>query len=165
MGQVFTGALGIVTANGSDRPIALMRNISSNENYNRQPIGGLGTIYDKEAPVTKFTATMNADYYLVDWDGGSNRIIGVKRLQIKSYAEFENNVVLDDNGLTVSVFKKYKDGLDSNGNIIANTIPAFILTRVFLNSEGFNLPENAVGSHTQSFMVLDPIVYSHSQLT
>ncbi len=156
-GKVFTGALGIVKIGST--VIGKMQSISANENYNRTAIGGIGTIYDTDVPITKFSGSFTAAYTLIDWNLAA-RIEGQKRVGVGSAAQFEMNAILADTPITIDVYKKVSDGLDGNGNVKQDANLAFQINDCYMDSESFNLAEGGVGSHNQSFRYLTPIMYA-----
>ena len=154
--KVLTGALAIVKVQGN--VIGKMRTVSWQENLRRQPVRGIGTILVGEAPVVEHGGTLNAEFYEIDWaKSGFPKAI---RRDVQTKQEFEDNVLLNHDGIQVDIFKKIQDYIDSStGKIIAKAIPHAVITRVLIEQDGVNVNEGQVSGRNQSFQFLDPIVY------
>ena len=155
MGKVFTGALAFVKVEGV--VVGRMQNIRASEQFTRARVGGLGTILPQEVPVTQWAGSFNCSFYLIDWDKA--RIASSIRRDVQTNQEFEDYLLLQENGIQLDVFKKVSDAIDPE-TLLPRPIlkPAFIIRGAFTDSEAFNLAENQVGGHDQSFMYINPII-------
>jgi hypothetical protein len=164
---VLTGAIAIIIVN--NKPVGLMRDIRINENARRQPVKGLGTILPKEAPVTDWNGTVSCSFYEIDYaESGIERAIrrdvGVGNAESQvaigiSTPNFEDNLVLDEFGVQINLFKKVKDIIDpATGLIIPNKVPYAIVTRCMIEGDNINISEGSVAGRDQSFMFLDPVI-------
>lgn len=166
-GQVLTGALAIIKVNGV--AVGLMRNVRVNESMRRVPVRGLGSILPKEAPVTEWAGTLSCSFWEIDYtkSGIPNAIrrdvgLGNQASQIAggiNSANFEDNLVLDAEGVQVDLFKKVTDVIDPNtGLITPKAIPYAIIGRVLIESDNITIDEGNVSGRDQSFQFLDPVV-------
>lgn len=154
--QSFTGAMALITIGTDPTPIGKMKDIRCTENMTRARVGGLGTILPLEVPIMQWAGTFTTSYYLIDWDKA--KMSGSIRRDVSTNQQFEDYLVLQEQGITVNVFKKISDGLDSRGLPIPDRKPFAIIRRAYTDSEAFSLAEGQVGGHDQSFQYLDPIL-------
>jgi hypothetical protein len=166
---VLTGALAIVIVN--NKPVGLMKNIRAAENTSRAQVRGLGSILPKEAPVTAWSGTVSCSFYEIDFKksgvpGATRRDVGAgngaSQVTIgNNVPSYEDQLVLDTEGVQLNIFKKIKDVLDpATGLIIPGKVPYAIITRVLIESDSINIDEGSVAGRDQSFQFLDPITYS-----
>lgn len=167
-GQVFTGALAIIKVNG--QPIGRMRNVRFSESIRRIPIRQLGSILAKEAAAVEHSGTISCSFWEINYavSGVPNAIrrdvgLGNAASQIATgnpQTNFEDNVVLDQNGVTLDVYKKVKDAVDpATGLLIPGVIPYAIINKCFIESDNVNIDEGNVSGRDQSFVFLDPIIF------
>jgi len=165
---VFTGALGIIKVNG--QAVGLMRNIRISESTRRVPVRGLGSILPLEAPVTEWSGTISCSFWEIDYlnsgiPGAILRKVGLgnQASQIAfgiNTPNFEDNVVLDTEGVEIDVYKKVTDVIDpTTGLITPKLAPYAIIGRCLIESDNVNLDEGNISGRDQSFQYLDPIVF------
>ena len=167
--KVLTGAIAIVVVDG--KAVGLMKDIRDNEDVRRMRVGGIGTVLPQELPVTEWNGSISCSFYEIDFASSGipkaiRRDVGVGNAASQvaagnNNANFEDNLVLDDVGVQLNIFKKVKDVIDPNtGLIIPNRIPYAIITRCFIEVDGVTISEGNVSGRDQSFKYLDPIVYN-----
>lgn len=156
--QVFTGAMAIVTVGNDPTPIGKMKDISGSESLQRGRVGGLGTILPLEVPVLEWSGSFSCSYYLIDW--AVARMAGSIKRRVDSNDNFENYLVLQEQGITVEIFKKVAGALNPDGTPRADRKSFAKIVGAFTNSEGFSLSEGQIGGHNQDFQYINPIIYS-----
>jgi hypothetical protein len=155
MAQVLTGALAIIKKNGT--VIGRMRNIRVNENTNLGEVRGIGTIFTIEAPALAHGGTWSCDFYEIDFT--KTGIPGAIRRDVQTNEEFEDQLLGNEDGFQIDIFRRVKDAVDPNtGKIKLKAIPHACLKRCFLDSEGLDISEGAISGHSQSGKYLDPII-------
>lgn len=164
--KTFNGALAIIKVKGV--VVALMRNISLNETMTRQRVGGLGTILPKEQTVTQWDGTLTCDFMMINWaatgiPGGIRRDFANTASQVVTTGDssFEDQLVLDADGVEVDIFKKVKDAVDSTGKIKPVLVPHTIVSRCLIDSDAFDMSEGNVGTRRQTFKYLDPVLFNN----
>ncbi len=166
--NVFTGAIGVIKVNGI--AVGLMRNIRINESFRRVPVRGLGAIIPKEAPVTEWSGTISCSFWEIDYlstgiPGAILRKVGLgnQASQIASGVNtpnFEDNLVLDTDGVEIDVYKKVTDVVDPVTHLITPKLtPYAIVGRCLIESDNVNLDEGNISGRDQSFVYLDPVVF------
>lgn len=162
--QTMTGAIALVKVKG--QYVGKIKNISWTENYRRLSVKGCGTIFSSEDPVVDFAGTCSVNLIEVDFKSGGlpdaiKRKIGVIRSQVLSgNPSFEDNLVLDQDGVQLDVYKKEEDLIDpTTGDIIPKATPFAIIKRAFITMDRFEVSEGALASRSKTFNYLDAVVY------
>lgn len=154
--KVMHGALAIIRKNGT--AIGRMRNVRWNENLQRADVRGIGTILVAEAPVVAHAGTLTCDFYEVDFS--KTGLPEAIRRDVQTNQEFEDNVLLNHDGIQIDIFKKVEDAVDpETGLKRAKAQPYAVIRRLLIESEGADISEGAISGHNQSFKYLDPVIY------
>lgn len=163
MANVLTGAIALIKVNG--QVIGRMKTIRCQENFRRQPVKGIGTILPSEEAVTDWDGTLTCDFMEISFSetgvpNGIRRKFASTRSQVASGGtSFEDQLLLDVDGVQVDVYKKVTDVIDADGNINPKLIPYATIKRCLIESDSFDISEGGIAGHNQSFKYLDPIVY------
>ena len=154
---VLTGAIAIIQ-DGNGNAIGKMRNVRVTETIRRQDVRGIGRITVAESPAIEHGGTLTCGWYEIDFNttGVPNAI----RRDVSNVQAFEDNILLNEDGITVVIYKKIKDLVDANTGLLTATkkIHATI-TRVLIEQEDLDINEGQVSGHNQNFKFLDPILY------
>lgn len=156
---VVTGPIAIVKVGNT--AIGLMKDIRANESYGRVDIRGIGRLTAQESPVTSFSGTLSCSWFNLDFR--KSGLPGSTPRTAASLQEYIDSILLGETGLTVNIYKKIKDpAVDiSPEGIITPTIQIYAqITRLFMDSEGFDIVDGQVSGKTQAFRFLDPIIYT-----
>lgn len=161
--KVFTGAIALIKCEGE--VIGLMRNVTATENIRRVPVRGIGTIMASEQAVTEWEGTLTCEFMEVRFDktGIKNAIrrafpsIGSQVLN--DGTSFEDQLILDTDGVQLDIFKKVSDVIDAQGVIKPKLQPYASVKNCLIESDSFNISEAAIAGHNQSFKYLTPITY------
>lgn len=168
-GKVFVGAMAIIKVNGL--PVGLMRNVRVSESIRRVPVRQLGSILAKEAAAVEHSGSVSCSFWEISYEKSGikdavRRDVGMGNAgsQIavgNNQANFEDNIVLDQFGVTLDIYKKVQDAIDPVTKlIIPGIIPYAIVNRCFLESDNINIDEGNVSGRDQSFVFLDPIIFN-----
>jgi hypothetical protein len=154
--RVLQGALALVKKNGT--VIGKMRNVRWTENLNRSEVRGLGTILVQEAPVVSHGGTLSADFYEVDFS--KTGIPGAIRRDVQTNQQYEDQLLLDEDGFQLDIFKKISDARDPDTGLISSTVtPYAVIRNCLINSDGADITEGSISGHSQSFQFLSPVIY------
>jgi hypothetical protein len=155
--KVFTGAMGIVKVNGN--PVGKIQSIRGTENTNRARVGGLGTILPCEVQVVQWSGSLSCSYYLIQWKNAT--IPNSIRRDVSTDQEFENYLILQEEGVTIDIYKKVTDLIDPETKLPKSKPESFATIRgCFSESESWNLAEGQVGGHDQTFQYIHPVIFS-----
>ncbi len=156
--KTLTGALAIIRVNGT--PVGRMRNVRVSESMRRVEVMGIGTILTSETPVVAWTGNISCDFYEIDFQftGIQNAI----RRDVQTNQDFEDQLLLNYDGVQVDIFKKVADVIDPNTKLIKpKVVPYASIKRCLIESDGMDLSEGAIAGHNQSFRYLDPVLFAN----
>jgi hypothetical protein len=164
MGEALTGSIAIIKSKG--KVIGKLKSWRVTENITRGDVQGIGTIYSSEVPVLKYKGSLSCSMVTISYKDGIipdaiKRGIGTIASQaLVGNASFEDNLVLEDDGLTIECYKKVKDVVDPQTGFIKPIVKPFVIVhKAFIESSGLDISEAAISGTDQSFSFLDPIVY------
>lgn len=165
MGDVLTGAIAIVKSNGNI--IAKLKSWRFSENITRAGVQGMGTIYESEVPVVKYSGTLAVSKITVSFKDGivpnafrRNLSVVASQALGSKVASVEDNLVLDDTGVTVECYRKIADVIDpATGFIKPKVVPFIVCTPCFLEGNSLDISEAALSGQDQNFRVLNPPIY------
>ncbi len=154
-GKVFTGALGVIRVNGT--PIAKVRNIRWTENVNRGDVRGVGTILTSEAPALTWGGSVSMDFYETDF--ATTGLPGAIKRFLQTNQDFEDQLLLDYDGIQLDIFKKELDVIDpATGLKKPKAVPYATLRHLLIESDGADLTEGAISGHSQTYRYLGPVL-------
>lgn len=172
--KVITGAIAIVKV--GEVAVGKMRDIRINETYRRLRVSkGLGSIYADEQAVTEFDGTLTCSFYEIDFNksgmldrNGEGAVILRRKFKngttpanaaFDGVSNFEDQLVLDDVGIDVVIYKKMKDLIDPDTGLIRPKAVVYaVVKNVFIETDNINIAEGQVGGRDQSFKYLVPVV-------
>lgn len=161
--NVLTGAIALIKVDG--QVIGRMRNVRCTENMRRVPVRGIGTIMPSEQAVTEWDGTLSCDFMEVEFQktGITNAIRrifpNIASQVLNGNESFEDQLVLDVDGVQIDIFKKVKDVVDANGIIKPKLKPYAIVKKCLIESDSFDISEGSIAGHSQSFKYLVPLTY------
>lgn len=157
------GAIALVKVNGNY--VSLMKSWDISEQGQRLGVQGLGTILNSEAPITKWSCSLTCDFIATfsiqtsGIPGALNRAFANAKSAVASGGtSFEDQLVLNTNGVQVDLFTKVQDVLDANGNIKPKLIPFASIHDALIETDRYTVSENSFGGHNQTFIYLTPIL-------
>lgn len=153
--EVLTGAVALVRVKG--QVIGKMRDVTVSEDLQRADVRGLGTIFSQEKPVVAHNGSLSCTYYFIDW--ATARAKGSIRRDVQTKNEYEDYLVLQEEGIQVDIFRKITDVIDARGIPVPKLKPIAIVKGVYTNNESLNISEGQVSTHNQSFVFTEPIIF------
>jgi hypothetical protein len=156
--QTLTAPIAILKRNGV--AIAKIRGFNIQESYQRASVQGLGSLTREEVPPVLITCTASFDFYLVNFrDSAINGAIKRGALKLQ---DFVDNFILQD-GISIDVYKKVATGnINEQGLKISKEDLVGTIKNMFINSDSMSLSEGGVGSRSQAFEYLEPILYKET---
>ncbi len=161
--KVLTGAIALIKVKGD--VVGLMRTVSLNETFRRIPVRGIGTVLPSEQAVTEWDGTLTCDFMMIDLKRSG--IPGAIRRDFTSVASqvatggvsFEDQLILDVDGVQVDLFKKVKDVIGSDGKIKPKLKPIATVKRALIDNDSMDVNEGNVSTRRQSFKYLDAVLF------
>jgi hypothetical protein len=161
---VVTGAIALIKVQGE--VIGKMRSVRAQESFRRVKVQGIGTILPSEQAVIEWEGTLNCEFMEVEFSktGITNAIRrafpNIISQVANGEASFEDQLILDAEGVQVDIFKKVSDVIDANGVIKPKLKPYASVRNCMIESDGFDISEGSIAGHSQSFKYLSPLTYS-----
>ncbi len=153
--KTLTAPLAIVKKNGV--AVANIRSFNIQESFQRASVQGLGSLTRTEVPPVVVTCSASFDFYLVNFRPNTAISDAVKR-GANSLEEFVNNFLFTD-GVQIDVYKKVAGATNAQGLIGADLELVGTIKEMFIESDSMSLSEGSIGSRSQSFQYLEPILY------
>lgn len=161
--KVLTGAIALISVGG--QTIGKMKSVRVQESIRRMPVRGIGTILPSEQAVTEWEGTLSCEFMEVDFKKtGITEAIrrvfpNVASQVLNEETSFEDQLILDSEGVQVDIFKKVSDVVDANGIIRPKLEPYATVYNCLIESDSFDISEGSIAGHSQSFKYLTPITY------
>lgn len=153
---VLTAPLAIIKVNGI--AIGKMRNIRVNESLQRGRVQGIGELTPSELPALSWSGTLSCDFYNIDFK--ISQIPQAIIREVQTLKEWVDSVVLQEDGVTVDIFRTIAvPGSPKIGKIAGTLVPYATIAGLFLDTENFDIAEGQVSGRNQNFQYLYPITY------
>lgn len=155
--KVLTAPLALIKVNGIT--VGKMKNIRVTETFRRGRVSGIGELTAQEVPALEWNGTMTCSFYEVNFNT-TGMPDGVKRTT-DSLSAFVDNVLLQEDGIDIVIFKKVKDVIDPNTGLIRGKHKVHAsIQGCFADREGMDINEGQISGHDQDFTYLKPILFS-----
>lgn len=154
--KVLTAPLALIKVNGIT--VGKMRNIRVTETFRRGRVSGIGELTPQELPALEWNGTLTCQFYEIRFD--ETGIPDAIKRKAPSLLDFVDNVLLQEDGVDIVIFRKVKDFVDpATGLIKAKLAPSATVTGCFLDREGMDINEGQISGHDQDFSYLTPILF------
>lgn len=160
---VLTGAIALIKVEGE--VIGKMKSVRCQEQMRRQPVRGIGTIIPSEQAVTEWEGTLSCEFMEIEFQktGIKNAIRrifpNIASQVLIGETSFEDQLVLDVDGVQVDIFKKVTDVINPDGTIKPKLKPYAIVKKCLIESDSFDISEGSIAGHSQSFKYMTPLTY------
>lgn len=153
---VLTAPLALIKVNGVT--VGRMRNIRCTETVRRGRVGGIGELTAQEVPALEWNGTLTCQFYTIKFEE-TGLPEGIKR-KAPSIQAFVDNVLLQEEGVDITILKKIKDQLNPQTGLIEATYEEYAtVAGAFLDRESFDISEGQISGQDQDFTYINPIVY------
>lgn len=156
--KVITGAIGIIK-DSSGTVIGKMKTITVSESIQRGQVRGIGSIVPSELPALSWGAgTLRCSFFNIDFKKSS--IPGAINRDNTDVNQFTDDVTLQEDGITVQIYKKVSDVIDpTTKHIKSKEVPYATVSGLFIDTESFDISEGQISGRDQSFMYMNPITF------
>lgn len=160
---VLTGAIALIKVEGE--VIGKMKSVRCQEQIRRQPVRGIGTIIPSEQAVTEWEGTLSCEFMEIEFQktGIKNAIRrifpNIASQALMGETSFEDQLVLDVDGVQIDIFKKVTDVINPDGTIKPKLKPYAIVKKCLIESDSFDISEGSIAGHSQSFKYMTPLTY------
>lgn len=157
MSRVLTAPLALIKVNGVT--VGKMKNIRCTETVRRGRVSGIGELTAQELPALEWNGTLTCQFYTIKFDQ-TGLPEGIKR-KAPSIQAFVDNILLQEEGVDVTIMKKIKDFINPQTGLIEATYEEYAtITGCFIDRESFDISEGQISGQDQDFTYITPIVYS-----
>ena len=154
--KVLTAPLAIIKVAGIT--VGKMKNIRVTETFRRGRVSGLGELTPSEVPALEWNGTLTCEFYEIKFE--ETGIPTVIHRIAPSLQAFVDDVLLQEDGVDIVIFKKIKDFVDTNGLIVGQLREHATITGAFMDREGIDIAEGQISGHNQDFTYIEPILYN-----
>lgn len=159
--KVLTAPLALIKVGGVT--VGKMRNLRITETFRRGRVSGIGELTAQEVPALEWNGTLTCGFYEIEFRN-TGLPEGIRR-HAGSEEKFVDNILLQEEGVTLVIFKKVSDGVDDETGLINSTLQEHASIRgCFIDREGMDINEGQISGHDQDFTYLNPILYDPALL-
>jgi hypothetical protein len=153
--KTLTAPLAIIRVSGI--AVGKLKSIRVTENLRRSPVVGLGTLIASEYAPLSWSGTLNAGVFMIDL---SKEVFPGSYLRnVQTVQEWEDTVLLSNDGIQIDILRKTKDVQLANGVIVPKLEIFASIKGCFLNREGFDISEGQISGRDVDFEYTTPILF------
>lgn len=153
--KVFTGPLAIIRVNGI--AVGKMKSIRCTENIRRAPVVGLGQLTASEYAPLSWTGTLNCGAFMIDLS--KQLFPGSLLRQVQTVKEWEDTLLLSNDGIQIDILRKVKDVQLITGVIVPKLEVFASIKGAFLNRESFDISDGQISGRDVDFEYSTPILF------
>jgi len=163
--KVMTAPLAIIQFDNVT--IGKMKNIRCTENIRRGRVSGIGKLNPSELPAIEWSGSMSCSSYNINFNLLANHMLKGTFRNLTTVNDWAHAILLQEDGLTVSILRKVKDGsIDPTTGLVNVKTEIFATVKgAFVSREGFDLQEGQISGRDTEFEYLEPILYDPSVLS
>lgn len=159
--KVLTAPLALIKVNGVT--VGKMKNIRITETFRRGRVSGIGELTPQELPAQEWNGTLTCEFYEVQFK--STGLPDAVKRKAPSLDAFVDNVLLQEEGVDVVIYKKIKDQVNPETGLIQSVLKEHAtVSGCFIDREGMDISEGQISGHQQDFTYMTPILYSPSDI-
>lgn len=158
-----TAPLAIIQINSVT--VGKMKNIRITEQIRRGRVSGLGVLTPSELPALEWSGSLSCSSYTINFNLLANVSKKGTFRNADSLEEWVNAVLLQEDGLEISVLRKVKDGqIDAETGLVNTKYETFAkVAGAFASREGFDIQEGQISGRDTEFEYLSPILFNSTQ--
>lgn len=154
--KVLTAPLALIKVDGVT--VGKMKSIQCSETYRRGRVSGIGELTPQELPALEWSGTLSCQFYTIQFET-TGLPEGIKR-KAPSEQAFVDNILLQEDGVDVVIFKKVKDTIDPATGLISPELVEYATIKgCFIDRENFNINEGQISGQGQDFSYTNPILF------
>ena len=155
--KVLTAPLALIKVQGVT--VGLMKNIRCTETIRRGRVSGIGELTPSELAALEWNGTMTCHFYTMKFE--ETGIPLAIRRKAPSLQAWVDNVLLQEDGVDVTILKKVKDIVNPSTGLIEPEFEEYAtISGAFIDRESFDVSEGQVSGQDQDFSYLKPIMFT-----
>lgn len=152
---VMTAPLAIIKVNGF--AIGKMKSIRCTENVRLARVVGLGRLTASEIAKLDWTGTLNCGAFMIDL---RREVLPGSMLRVvQSTEEWENTLLLNDEGVQLDIMRKVIDTTAASGVITPKLEVVASIKGCFMSRESFDISEGQISGRDVDFEYITPILF------
>lgn len=158
-----TAPLAIIQINSVT--VGKMKNVRVTEQIRRGRVTGLGTLTPSELPALEWSGSLTCSSYTINFNLLANVAKKGTFRNANSLEEWANAILLQEDGLEISILRKVKDGqIDTETGLVSAKYKTFAkVAGAFATREGFDIQEGQISGRDTEFEYLSPILFNSTQ--
>ena len=158
--KAMTSPLAIIQINSVT--VGKMKNVRLTENVRRGRVGGIGRMTPTELPALEWQGTLSCSAYTINFNLLLNKLKKGFYRNAGSLEAWANALLLEENGLEISILRKVKDGeIDPDTGMVNTKYETFAkVTGAFATREGFDIQEGQISGRDGDFEYLEPVLFN-----
>ena len=158
--KAMTAPLAIIQINSVT--VGKMKNVRLTENVRRGRVGGIGRMTPTELPALEWQGTISCSAYTINFNLLLNKLKKGFYRNAGSLEAWANALLLEENGLEISILRKVKDGeIDPDTGMVNTKYETFAkVTGAFATREGFDIQEGQISGRDGDFEYLEPVLFN-----
>lgn len=158
--RVMTAPLAIIQINSVT--VGKMKNVRITEQIRRGRVTGLGTLTPSELPALEWSGSLTCSSYTINFNLLANVAKKGTFRNANSLEEWANAILLQEDGLEISILRKVKDGaIDTETGLVTTKYETFAkVSGAFATREGFDIQEGQISGRDTEFEYTSPILYN-----
>jgi len=137
--------------------IGKMKNVRCTESFRLVPIAGIGQLHKDEMKVVDWSGSLNCSSWLVNLY--APMIPGSLNRQVNSIQDFENTLLLQEDGVQIDIMRKVALSTNAQGIIIPTLEVVASILGCFISREGWDLSEGQVSGRNCDFEYTTPFIF------
>lgn len=158
--RAMTAPLAIIQINSVT--VGKMKNVRLTENIRRGRVGGIGRMTPTELPALEWSGSISCSAYTINFNLLLNKLKKGFYRNAGSLEAWANALLLEENGLEISILRKVKDGeIDPDTGMVNTKYETFAkVTGAFATREGFDIQEGQISGRDGDFEYLEPVLFN-----
>jgi hypothetical protein len=142
--------------------VGKMKNVRLTENIRRGRVSGLGRLNAEELPALEWSGSLSCSSYTINFNLLANKMKKGTFRNAGSVEAWANAILLQEDGLEISILRKVKDGqIDTETGLVSTKYETFAkVSGAFVTREGFDLQEGQISGRDTEFEYLDPVLFN-----
>lgn len=160
MEKVMTAPLAIIQIDSVT--VGKMKNVRITENIRRGRVAGIGRLNPSELPALEWSGSLSCSSYSINFNLLANKSKKGTFRNLGTVEAWANAILLQENGLEISILRKVKDGsIDPDTGAVNSKYETFAkVTGAVADREGFDIQEGQISGRDTEFEYLEPILFN-----
>lgn len=145
--------------------VGKMKNVRLTEQIRRGRVGGLGRLNPSELPALEWSGSLSCSSYSINFNLLANKNRKGTFRKLGNVDAWANAILLQEDGLEISVLRKVKDGeINPDTGAVNSKYETFASIKgAFASREGFDIQEGQISGRDTEFEYLEPVLFNEEE--